>query len=403
MLVHWIWYAMLPKLSAKQKLSLLERFSDPEDIYYTEQFDRVPDLSGEMQDALENKDLTEAQRVMKRCADKKISVLTIRDAAYPSRLRNIPNPPLVLYYKGVLPDFEGQPVIGVVGTRKASAYGLHNARQMSEEIAASGGLVVSGGASGIDTMALQGAMEAGKPVVAVLGNGIDVVYPRSNRALFARIEENGCLMAEYLPGTGPKPWQFPERNRIISGLSNGVLVVEAPERSGALITARDAFEQGREVFAVPGNIGVPSGAGSNKLLQDYGTAVLSGWDVLKEYAPQYPNVEHRQPMPYRQNERTVPLMKVAQPYTAIPDFPEADKKAIDNPDTSAYSVLDNVDSGLNDREKQIIACLSSHPIPVDDLIAQVGLPAAEVLRILTKLALKGLVFNHPGRLVSARK
>lgn len=403
MLIHWIWYAMLPKLSARQKLSLLERFSDPEDIYYTEKFDHVPDLTGDMMDALENKDLTEAQKVVKRCADKKISILTIRDAAYPSRLRNIHNPPLVLYYKGTLPDFEGQPVIGVVGTRKASAYGLNNARQMSAEIAACGGLVVSGGASGIDTMALQGAMDAGRPVVAVLGNAVDVVYPRTNRTLFARIEGNGCLLAEYLPGTGPKPWQFPERNRIISGLSNGVLVVEAPEKSGALITARDAFEQGREVFAVPGNIGVPSGAGSNKLLQDYAAAVLSGWDVLKQYAPQYPNVECRQPMLYGKSELKSSLLKVAQHSNVIPDFPETDKKGIDNPTASAYSDLENADSGLNDREQQIIACLSSEPMPVDDLIAQVGLPAAQVLRILTKLSLKGLIFNHPGRLVSARK
>ena len=389
---------MLPKLSARQKLSLLERFSDPEDIYHTEKFDHVPDLSGDMIDALENKDLSQAQAVMKHCADKKISVLTIRDAAYPTRLRNIHNPPLVLYYKGILPDFEGQPVIGVVGTRKASAYGLNNARQMAAQIAASGGLVVSGGASGIDTMALQGALDAGKPVVAVLGNGVDVVYPRTNRALFARIEENGCLMAEYLPGTGPKPWQFPERNRIISGLSNGVLVVEAPEKSGALITARDAFEQGREVFAVPGNIGVASGAGSNKLLQDFATAVLSGWDVLKDYADQYPNVQQRQPMPYRPNEQPATVLKVAQSTLSVTDFPETDKKVIDNPVANAYSDLE-----LNDLEKQIITCITSTPVPVDDVIAQVGLPAAQVLRILTKLALKGIVINHPGRFVSARK
>lgn len=389
---------MLPKLSARQKLSLLERFSDPEDIYHTEKFDHVPDLSGDMMDALENKDLFQAQAVVKCCTDKKISVLTIRDAAYPSRLRNIHNPPLILYYKGVLPDFEGQPVIGVVGTRKASAYGLNNARQMAAQIAASGGLVVSGGASGIDTMALQGALDAGKPVVAVLGNGVDVVYPRSNRALFARIEENGCLMAEYLPGTGPKPWQFPERNRIISGLSNGVLVVEAPEKSGALITARDAFEQGREVFAVPGNIGVASGTGSNKLLQDFATAVLSGWDVLKDYAGQYPNVRQRQPMPYTQTERSATVLKVAQSHLSVTDFPETDKKVIDNPVANAYSDLE-----LNDLEKQIITCITGTPVPVDDVIAQVGLPAAQVLRILTKLALKGIIMNHPGRLVSARK
>lgn len=399
MLIHWIWYTMLPKLSAQQKLTLLERFSDPEDIYYTESFDHVPEISPELAELLENKDLTQAQKVMKQCAEKKISILTIRDAAYPSRLRNIHNPPLVLYYKGILPDFESQPVIGVVGTRKASAYGMNNARQMSAQIAACGGLVVSGGADGIDTMALQGALDAGKQAVAIFGNGVDVIYPRGNRALFAKIEENGCLISEYLPGTEPRPWRFPERNRIISGLSNGVLVVEAPERSGALITAKDAFEQGREVYAVPGNIGVATGAGSNKLLQDYAAAVLSGWDVLKNYASQYPGVAQRQVPLQVTADRPAATLQVAQART----FPEIDKKAVDNPVNSHYSDLENACSGLNDREQQIIASLRSDPRPVDDVIAQVGLPAAEVLSILTKLALKGLVTNHPGRLVSVRK
>ncbi len=395
MLIHWIWYAMLPKLSARQKLALLERFSDPEDIFHTEKFDHLTDIPAEAAAALEDKDLTQAQKVLKNCGEKDISVLTFCDAAYPNRLRNIHEPPLVLYYKGILPDFEARPVIGVVGTRKASAYGLHNARQFSREIAACGGLVVSGGAYGIDTMALEGALQAGKQTVAVLGCGVDVVYPRTNRALFDRIAEHGCLMSEYLPGTGPKPWQFPERNRIISGLSNGVLVVEAPERSGALITAKNAFEQGRDVFVIPGNIGVASGLGSNKLLQEYGGAVFSGWDVLKDYAPQYADSVQQRIVP------ETPMMPVQVAQTL--KTPSLDKKDVDNPVRTTYSVLDTENSQYSQQEQQILACLDSIPRPVDDVIARAGLPAAEVLRILTKLALKGSVLNHPGRLVSARK
>lgn len=403
MLIHWVWYTLLPKLPASVKLSLLKQFSDPEDIYYTQNFEHIPELTGDMKDALENKDLHPAQAVMKQCADRKIRILTIRDAGYPSRLRNIVNPPLVLYYKGILPDFEALPVIGVVGTRKASAYGLNNARQMSAQIAACGGLVVSGGAAGIDTMALQGALDMGKPTVAVLGCGVDVIYPKSNRALFSKIEENGCLLSEYLPGTEPKPWQFPERNRIISGLSNGVLVVEAPEKSGALITASDAFEQGRDVFAVPGNIGVASGAGSNRLLQDYAHTALSGWDVLKDYADQYPSVEKRQAIPYRQTEPIVAPAKVAQPAPRAPFFSAADKKDIDNPVANAYSDLEKAYPDLTDREKQVMRCLDGSPQPVDTVIANAGLPAAEMLGILTRLAVKGMVLRHPGNLVSARK
>ena len=386
---------MLPKLSTRQKLALLERFSDPEDIFYTEKFDHLTDVPAEAAAALENKDLVQAQKVLGTCGEKKIGILTFGDAGYPSRLRNIHEPPLVLYYKGILPDFENRPVIGVVGTRKASAYGLHNARQFSREIAACGGLVVSGGAYGIDTMALEGALQAGKQTVAVLGCGVDVVYPRTNRALFTRIEENGCLISEYLPGTGPKPWQFPERNRIISGMSNGVLVVEAPERSGALITAKNAFEQGREVFVIPGNIGVASGLGSNKLLQEYGGAVFSGWDVLKDYASQYPETVQQQCVA---ETPTMPL-QVAQS-VKIPSF---DKKDVDNPPHATYSVLDTENSQHSQKEQQVLACLDSIPRPVDEVIAGAGLPSSEVLGILTKLALKGMVLNHPGRLVSARK
>ena len=394
MLLHWIWYALLP-LPQRKKVAVLEHFSDPEDIFQTERFDHLPEIPRDVAQVLENKDLTPARDVIKRCSEKQISILTYGDGAYPSRLRNIPDPPIVLYYKGVLPDFEKQPVIGVVGTRKASAYGRNNARQMSEKIATCGGLVVSGGASGIDTEALEGALSAGAQTIAVLGSGVDVVYPRTNRKLFGRIEENGCLLSEYLPGTQPKPWQFPERNRIISGLSCGVLVVEAPERSGALITARDAFAQGRDVFAVPANIDIATCAGSNALLQDCASAVFSGWDVMKNYAPRYPGVVENRPTRTFCTHPEMSEARVAQERKTLC----GDKKDIDNPTVSAYIDLENE---LSQEEKQIVSCLSSTPKPVDEVIAQVGMPAGKVLSAITRLALRGVVINHPGRLVSVK-
>lgn len=394
MLIHWIWYATLPKLTLRQKKEILEHFSTPEDVFYTDRFDHIANLSPQAAEALENKDLSLARSVIKRCAEKQISILTMADAAYPARLRNISDPPLVLYYKGALPDFEGQPVISVVGTRRATAYGMNNARNISRQIAACGGLVVSGGAGGIDTAALQGALETGRQTVAVLGCGVNVVYPKTNRFLFERISQSGCILSEYLPDAEPKPWQFPERNRIISGLANGVLVVEAPEKSGALITARDAFDQGRDVFAVPGNIGVETCVGSNALLQEYAAPVFSGWDVMKHYADLYPEVE--------EVRETVPgnfaPPRVAQtrdfPVNNIPD----QKKSVDNLPKNAYIDQDN---NLSQQEQAVLACLSSQPKSVDAVIAEAQLPAATVLRILTSLALKGVVNNHPGRLVSA--
>ncbi|MBR7121923.1 MAG: DNA-processing protein DprA [Oscillospiraceae bacterium] len=359
-----------------------------------ERYSHIPEITGEMAQALKDKDLAPAKAVIKSCGEKQIGIVTIGDVSYPSRLRNITDAPLVLYYKGVLPDFDGQPVISVVGTRKASAYGLKNAERLSKQIAACGGLVVSGGAAGIDTMALKGALEAGKQTVAVFGCGVDVVYPKTNRQLFVKIAEHGCLIAEYPPGTEPKPWQFPERNRILSGLADGVLVVEAPEKSGALITARNAFDQGRDVFVVPGNIDVATCTGSNALLQDCGAAVFSGWDVVKEYASIYPEaVENR--------KSEAPILMVAEEIS-IPRA-ETDKKYIDNSGPSAYSDLENILSTLSEQEKAIYLCLDSTARPADEVIAQVGLPAAVVLGVLTKLAIKGVVTNHPGGLVSANR
>ena len=396
MLLHWIWYAMLPNLTTRQKVQALERFSDPEDLYRTEEFSHIPELSSEMTEQFENKDLSEARKILMDCKRLQIGVLTMQDAGYPRRLRNISDPPLVLYYKGYLPDFEEQPAIGVVGTRKATAYGMHHATRLARQITACGGLVVSGGAAGIDTAALQGALDIGGSTIAVLGCGVDVIYPKSNRVLFQRVEESGCILSEYPPGTQPRPWHFPERNRIISGLSNGVLVVEAPKSSGALITARDALDQGRDVFVVPGNIDNPACEGSNELLREYAAAVMSGWDVMREYEGAYPCVEKRDdrlPAQEPELEKTPQSLKIE----------EADKKGIDNSDSGAYSDREHIFADLDPFSQKLLAHLGPEPIPVDELISLVDEPSEQVLSALTMLALTGVIENHPGKLVSVKR
>ena len=397
MLVHWIWLTALQGISLRQKLKLLERFSDPEELYYTDTDNVTLELPGEIAQALSDKNLEYAQQIITKCADLHIHILTYGDSAYPEQLRNIHNPPLVLYYTGALPDFGAQPVIGVVGTRKASVYGKMNALDMSREIATCGGLVISGGAAGIDTEALKGAMDAGASVVAVLGCGVDVVFPASNRLLFQKIKENGCLISEYPPGTAPLPWQFPERNRIISGLSNGVLVIEAPAKSGALITATEAMEQGRDVFVVPGNINVSTCAGSNSLLQEGAGAVFCGWDVLRDYAPLYLAVKQRKFMHKMSDNRELSWV------SDTVKLPVADKKSVDNSQFYAYSDQSSVAVGTDSLRQKLLDCLSTEPVPVDDVIARVQEPAAEVLSALTKMALLGMVINHPGRLVSVKQ
>ena len=203
MLIHWIWLSKLCDITTMQKCRLLRAFRDPEDIFEAgeEALCQAEELTPRALQSLANKDLTQARKILKDCSEKNISILTYGDGAYPKRLKNIENPPLVLYYKGTLPDWESVPVIGMVGTRKASAYGLQNAENMGFQVAACGALVVSGGADGIDTMVLKGAMRAGKKVVAVLGCGADIVYPSKNKELFANIEKQGCLITEYVPGT----------------------------------------------------------------------------------------------------------------------------------------------------------------------------------------------------------
>ena len=302
MLIHWLWLAHRPGLSDRMKAVLLQHFQDPEDIYFAdkEAFSHIEGLSPENLEALQDKELTPAEQIMDACQQENLHILTCRDAAYPGALKNIPDPPLVLYYKGQLPSLDSSPVIGVVGTRKASAYGMTSAKRLGYQIGKCGGIVVSGMAYGIDSMAMSGALTAGAKVVGVLGCGADIVYPLSNRALFQDVERYGCILSEFPPGTPPAKWNFPRRNRIISGLSNGVLVVEAPEKSGALITARLAAEQGRDVFAVPGNIDMPSFVGSNRLLRDGAIMVSSGWDILSEYEALYPDKNRRDTAPVHQ-------------------------------------------------------------------------------------------------------
>lgn len=394
MLKYWLWLSLLEGISVRKKAALLQHFPGAEELYLREDYSGGPELTEQDLEALLNKDLSEAQRTLNACRRKDIDILTIEDEAYPVRLRNIPDPPIVLYYRGVLPDFDTTPAIGVVGTRKATAYGVGIARIFGKQIAQGGGIVVSGGAAGIDSAALKGALEKKGQTVAVLGCGVDITYPTNNRKLFDEIRLSGCLISEYPPGSKPLGWHFPIRNRIISGMSNGIVVIEAPEKSGALITARDALEQGKDVYAVPGNIDMPTCQGSNRLLSSGATAVFSGWDILKEYAPLYPErVREPQAAPEK------PKLKVAQPV----QLPVTDKKDIDNPADSPYIVTIDEQDALTPEENSILACLTQTPKSMDELLAQLDIPAGEALKIITRLSLKGLVVNHPGRMVSVKR
>ncbi|BBB93199.1 MAG TPA: DNA-processing protein DprA [Methylomusa anaerophila] len=209
-----------------------------------------------------------------------IKICSLKDDNYPALLRNTFNPPQVLFYRGTLPA--NDKMIAVVGSRRASAYGKNIARLLAAELAGSGVGIVSGAARGIDSSAHQGALEKGY-TVAVLGSGVDICYPPENAKMIARIEERGAVVSEYAPGTKASPGHFPARNRIINGMALGVIIVEAAERSGALITADFALEEGRDVFAVPGSVFSETSRGTHWLIKQGAKLVDTAGDVLKEY------------------------------------------------------------------------------------------------------------------------
>lgn len=387
MLQHWIWLATRQGVSDKAKLALLDHFHDPEQIFYAQPEAFSPfDLSRQALQSLADRDLKQAEGILAACTRERIHILTAADAAYPAKLRNIPDAPVLLYYKGQLPDWDALATIGVVGTRKASAYGLMTAEKLGYQLAACGAVVVSGLAKGIDAMSMKGALSAGGTVVGVLGCGADVVYPRENKALFADAECYGCILSEYPPGSEPKSYHFPHRNRIISGLSDGVLVVEAPEQSGALITAHTAADQGRDVFVVPANIGVSTARGSNALLREGAIAVGCGWDVVQEYAQRYPG--------------RVREAKIRQDISVSPGKePLPEKKAIDNSENGNYIDLAKLLSSLTGPERAVVDQLTGGRKLVDDVIADSGLAANQVLSMLTVLEIRGVIRRQPGRYI----
>ena len=418
MLVHWIWFAHRPAVTDRMKRALLHHFREPEDVFFADSdaLDIVDGLTEDAKESLGDKNLTGPEEILEYCRNHQIHLLTYRDAAYPARLKHIADPPVLLYYKGTLPDLDGSPVIGVVGTRKATAYGLTSAKRLGYQIGSCGGILVSGMAYGIDGMAMAGALTAGQCTVGVLGCGVDIVYPLSNRALFRDVEQYGCILSEFAPGTPPLKHHFPKRNRIIAGLSCGVLVVEAPEKSGALITAGLALEQGRDVFVVPGNIDVPTCVGSNRLLREGAIPVSSGWDVLSEYEAQFPGKVRKNtapahqraypdelPVPEPQEKRTEKVAQHTQkPERKGPAKEKSEKKPIDKGTSAPYIDLKDKQPALSSQEAVIVQLLQRGERLVDDVIAETGMTTGKLLACLTMLELKGVIRRLPGKRISLK-
>ena len=283
--IKWIWLSDRCGVASAELLKLVSRFGGIENIFAAD-FDSYIDagISERVAERLSNKDLSDAYSIVNWCEQNRVGLLSFDDKAYPSSLRALKNPPAVLYYIGKLPDLNRELCISVVGTRTVSEYGKRTAYKIAYEMASAGAVIISGMALGIDGISSCAAIAAGGRTVVVLGCGIDTVYPKEHKTLMRFIRDNGAVITEYPPSTPPHGYNFPVRNRIISGLGVGTLVIDAPDGSGALITAKNAILQGKDIYAVPGNIDEPNMTGTNSLIRDGATAVLSGRDVIKSYA-----------------------------------------------------------------------------------------------------------------------
>lgn len=378
---YWVWLTTRKGLGPRSAYQAVQRFPSAEALYYADEAAYV--AAGLTQyEPLLDKNLWLPQEILRRCYDRGISLLTWQDAAYPPQLRATDAPPLVLYYRGRLPDFNAL-TIGVVGTRKASAYGGLQARRLGYSLGHCGCIVVSGGAKGIDAAAMEGALTGGGTVIGVLGCGVDVVYPLSSRSLFEDVVWHGCLVSEYPPGTPPHSAHFPVRNRIISGLSHGVLVVEAPERSGALITAAAALEQGRDVFALPGNLGVSNFGGNHHLLREGAILVRDARDIVQEYAGSYPELFQR-------------CVETEDP--AVPPPPEeAAAPPAPVPEQPPGSISDEVLASLSLDEQSVCQVLRQGTMQIDNIVDEAQIPTGRTLAALTLLEVKGIVRRLPAR------
>jgi len=337
---------------------LYERFGSLKEVWHLPSRE-LPEIRGLTREQLktfeDQRRIVNPEVFMAELFQKGVTALPYCHPLYPYLLRDIADPPLVLYMKGKLTALDFAHCVSIVGTRKPTPYGQKYAKEIAKNLALQGATIVSGMAVGIDSYAHWGAIENNAKTVAVLGCGIDICYPSSNKPLYKKLSEEGlgAVISEYYPGTKPEKWMFPARNRIVSGLSQATIVIEAGLESGAIITGRLAFEQNRQTFALPGRIDNDMSRGTHKLIADSQARILTDWkDILNE------------------------LKWIS--------------KTNENP-TQIATIIE-----LFGREKEVFELLTREPIHFDFLAQQIGIGGGELSATLTMLELAGLVNRHPG-------
>ncbi|MDH3973993.1 MAG: DNA-processing protein DprA [Deltaproteobacteria bacterium] len=357
---YWVALSRIKGVGSKTAKKLLERFSTAKNIFSSAEKD-LKEINGlrevSISQILTFRDWTGIDRELERTGRLGFSILTWQDDNYPLSLLNIYDPPIILYAGGDYKNLDSCN-LAIVGSRASSSYGLHAAASFAGRLASSGVTIVSGLARGIDTKAHEGALKAGGKTIAVLGSGLDLIYPAENASLFRRILKNGAVFSEFPLSTPPDPQNFPRRNRIISGLSMGVLVVEASLRSGSLITARCALDQGREVYAVPGNITAARSRGTNSLIKEGARLVEKPEEIMSDLLPGL--AVNRQ----KENKRR----------------------------EAAFS--------LNTDEDKLLTLLGNGPLHIDQLIKESTWSSSRLSTLLLNLELMGAIKQHPGKFFS---
>ena len=387
-LIYWIWLSLL-NLSPRAVTAVLQLCGDAERAYAEESdaFHGVRGITAREAEALENRDLTAAEFSLRRCREQKLRILPLTDPAYPERLKQIAEPPAAIYIQGELPELDRAPVLAVIGTRRASAYGIRMSRELAFQIASGGATVLSLLTPGADEAAAAGMIQAGTPCIGVLGTA----HEACRWPLMRQVVGNGAVVSEYPPGKEQFRHFFRERNRLAAGLSDGVVVVEAPEKSGTRLFVTEAAEQGKDVFAVPGNADAETAAGTLNLLKEGAKLVTCGTDVLEEYVLRFPELKNNL------NRENSSDHKKTVPVSGEPDgtYNSGNVSAVSA--ASAPEDLRNQLQNLSADQLALIAAISPPATHVDDIVERSGLPVAKVLAQLTVLEIKGFVKREPGR------
>jgi len=358
--IAWLSLYMIPGLGNAVLKRLIEKLGDPEAVFKADlaELMNVEGMRRDIARKIMNRSLdTEAEKELRDAERCHARIIAYTDPAYPAFLREIYNPPMLLYARGREIPL-GQTFVGVVGSRNPTHYGRKAAEKIALGLARRGAGVVSGLARGIDAAAHRGCLRGNGFTIAVLGTGIDVVYPASNKALFEQIETKGAIVSEFLTGTPPEPWNFPIRNRIISGLSRGIAVVEATKKSGSLITASLALDQGRDVFAVPGSIDSFKSTGTHFLIKQGAKLIEHGDDILDE------------------------LGFVGK---------GAVGKGIPGKTGSAHQ-------DMNESERKVYEIVGDYPMHMDNIVRLGNMEVGKVAGILMKMELEGIVKQLPGKM-----